>query len=261
MSAMTNTFETYVLNAARGTTTTAPAKVYVGLFLLSPTETGTAGPEASYTGYARQEVTFGAPTTSGTTVSCSNSNQITFPTPDTAAGTVTYAAICDAASGGNVLVYKQLTDAIVLTNETSPRFAIGEIVLSMIGGDMSATYKTKVLNFLRGSNLTGFSPYLAMYDGDPANGGTELAGAEYARVALTFGAPAEQVSGQMQISNSAAAQSPSATSDWGSWQHTAIMTAATSGDIFYSHSNAATYPMKNGAQAYIAAGAINLAIN
>ena len=261
MSAMTNIFETYVLNAARGTTTTAPAAVYVGLFLSSPTESGTAGTEASYTGYARQQVTFGSPASSGATVSCSNTNQITFPTPDTASGTVTYAAICDSPSGGNVLVYKQLTDAIVLTSETSPRFAIGEIVLSMTSGDMHPEYKATVLNYLRGSNLTGFTPYLAMFDGDPVSGGAELSGAEYARVGLTFSAPVEQVSGQMQISNSNAAQSPAASSDWGSWAYTAIMTAASGGDIFYSHGNASTYPMRNGAQAYVEAGAINLSIN
>ena len=261
MSAMTNAFETAVLNVARGTTATAPAGVYLGLFLSSPTETGVAGTEVSYTGYVRQQISFGSPTASGTTVSMSNSSQISFPIPDVSAGTVTFAAICDAASGGNVLVYKELTDPLVLTSEISPRFSIGELILTMTGGYMSNEFKQKVLNYLRGTSITGFSPYLALYNSSPEDGGTELSGTNYARLALTFGAPAEQTSGQMQILNTNSVESGAATSNWGSWTHSAIMTAATGGSVFYYYPNEASYPMSNGAQVYVDAGTIGLSIN
>lgn len=261
MSAMTNIFEQYVLNAARSTTTTAPAEVYVALFLSSPTETGTAGTEASYTGYARQTVTLDTPTTTGTTVATSNTNQIVFPTPPTASGTVTYAAICDSSSGGNVLVYKALASPITLTSETSPRFNAGEIVLTLAAGDMDPTYKVTVLNFLRGSNLVGFSPYLALYNGDPTATGTELSGTGYARLSLTFGSPTEQVSGQMQMSNTNAAQTAAANANWGTFAYGVVMTDVSGGNRYYYKQNAATYAMNNGAQVYIASGAINVAVN
>lgn len=261
MSSMTNTFETYVLNAARGITTQAPGAVYVGLLLSNPTETGAAGTEVSYSGYARQAVTLSTPTAEGTTVSCSNTGQIIFPTPTAAAGTAMYAALYDASEGGNMLVYKALPTPIVLTSETSPRFNVGEIVLTMAGGDMDPAYKQLVLNFLRGVNLTGFEPYLAMYNGDPTADGTELSGTEYARLPLVFSQPTEQVSGQMQIANTNAAQSQPATSNWGNWEYGVIMTAATGGDRFYYKQNAASYAMNNGAQAYIIAGATSVSIN
>lgn len=261
MSVMTNTFETYVLNAARGITTTAPTAVYVALFLSNPTETGTAGVEVSYTGYARQALALSTPTAEGNSVSCFNTDQIIFPTPDAASGTVLYAAIMDAATGGNMLVYKGLSTPITLTSETSPRFNVGEISLTMATGDMDPDYKATVLNFLRGGNLTGFQPFFALYNGDPTEAGVELSGTGYARLALTFDQPSEQVSGQMQIANSNVAQSAPATSNWGSWAYGVVMTAETGGSRYFYKQNTASYPMTNGAQAYISAGAITIAVN
>lgn len=261
MSVMTNYFETLVLNAFRGTTATAPAKVYAALFLSDPTETGTAGTEAAYTGYVRKEITFASPTTSGANVTTQNSAEIIFPTPTAAAGTVTHVAIMDASSGGNMLVYKQLSSPITLTSETAPRFAIGEIALAMNAGNLDPTFKVKIFNYLRATNLTGFSPYLAMFNGDPLNGGTELSGTGYARLSMTFDTPAEQVSGQMQSANTNAAQSAAAAVTWGTFAYGVIMTAQTAGDKAFYKANIAEYTMNNGAQVYIAAGAIKIALN
>ena len=112
MSAMTNHFEQLILNTMRGITAVAPANVYVALFLSDPTETGVAGTEADYTGYVRQTLELDTPTASGTTVTCKNTSQVTFPTPEANVGTVTHAAIMDAQTGGNVLIYKQLDNPI-----------------------------------------------------------------------------------------------------------------------------------------------------
>lgn len=261
MSVMTNTFETYVLSVLLGTTTSAPAKVYAALFLSSPTETGTAGTEASYSGYARQEITLDTPTADGTTVSTANTNQIIFPTPSTSSGTVVYAAICDAASGGNVLVYKALASQIVLTSETSPRFNVGEIVLTLAAGDADPVFKTSILNFLRGTDLTGVTPYLAMFNGDPNAAGAELSGSGYARLALVFGSPAEQVGGQMQTSNTNSVQSAAASANWGSYAYGVVMSASTGGTRLFYKQNSASYPMNNGAQVYLTANSVNIAVN
>lgn len=261
MSAMTNIFETTILNTMRNITANAPAKVYIGLFLSSPTETGTAGTEVAYSSYARQELALSSPTAEGTSVSCSNLQEITFPTPTATAGTATYAAICDAATGGNVLVYKELSNPIALTSETSPRFAVGEIKLTMSGGNMDPSFKTRVLNYLRGSTINGFEPYLAMYNGDPTSGGVELSGTGYARMGLIFDTPEEQVSGQMMTQNTNAAQSAAASSNWGTWSFGVIMDAASAGNRVWYKQNAGNYSMANGARAYITAGAVTLALN
>jgi len=261
MSAMTNPFEATMLNTMRATTAVAPGTLYAGLFLSDPTETGTAGTEASYVGYARQVVTFTSPATVGTTVSISNSATITFPTPPGASGTVLYATLHDAANGGNVLVYKALSNPIPLTSETSPRFAAGEIVLTMTGGNLDPTFKVKILNYLRGTNITGFTPYLALYSGDPTTSGTELSGSGYARLELTFDTPAEQVSGQMQTANTNSVESAAASVNWGTWAYGVIMDASTAGNRVWYKANAGSYVMNNGAKATVSVGAITLALN
>lgn len=261
MSVMTNYFETLVLDAFRGTTKTAPLKVYGALFLSDPTETGTAGTEVSYTGYARREVSLAAPSTNGVNVTTQNLSQVIFATPPAAAGTVTHFGIVDSSAAGNVLVYKQLSTPITLTSETAPRFAAGEIALAMNGGNLDPSFKVKIFNFLRGANLAGFSPYIAMFDGDPMSGGTELSGAGYARMALIFDTPTEQVSGQMQSQNTNAVQSAEAGANWGIYAYGVIMTAQTAGDKTFYKANVAGYSMNNGAQAYIAAGSIKIALN
>lgn len=261
MSVMTNHFENIVLSAARGATTAAPAKLYMALFLSDPTETGTAGVELTYGQYARQEVTFSAPATTADTVSTSNTNRITFGMPDASGMVVTHAAVMDAQTGGNMLLFKALASPITLTTETSPRFAVGEIIFSLAAGNMDVAYKAKVLNFLRGANIDGFSPYFAMYSGDPASGGAELVGTGYKRLPLEFGEPTEQVSGQMQIANTNAAESERALTSWGTWTHGVIMTAETGGERWFSKANVGQYPMTNGAQAYINPDSIKVAVN
>lgn len=261
MSVMTNYFETAILNTMRNITATAPSAVYVALFLSDPTESGTAGTEVTYQGYARQAVTFTTPSSSGTTITCSNSDQIVFPTPNSAAGTVTHIGIMDAPSGGNMLVYKSLNDPITLTSETAPRFNVGEISLSLSGGNLDPTFKTKILNYLRGTSISGFSPYLALYAGDPQSGGSELSGTGYARMELVFDTPEEQISGQMQSANTNATQTSPASSNWGNWSFGVIMDAQAAGNRVWYKENAGTYTMNNGAQAYITAGAVTIALN
>lgn len=261
MSVMTNYYERAVLNAARGITTTAPATVYVALFQSDPTETGVAGVELTYQDYVRQELILSAPTTSGNEVKVDNLNLITFPLPDTSGMVVTHAAVMDSQVGGNMLIHTPLVEPIKLTTETSPRFAIGEIIFTLAAGNMDVTYKPKVFNLLRGINLDGFTPYFAMYNGDPANGGGELSGTDYARLPLEFDEPAEQVSGQMQIANANAAESKRALTPWGTWTHGVIMTAETGGSRWFYKANKGEYPMKNGAQAYLIPGSIKVAVN
>lgn len=261
MSLMTNTFERMVLNTMLGTTAQAPAQVYVALFLSSPTESGQGGTEVSYQDYARQPLNLSAPVVNGTTVTVSNTEDIAFVVPNTSAGTVTHVAIMDAVTGGNVLVYAAIPNPIALTMETQPKFLIGDIVLTMAGGNMHPNFKAKVLNLLRGTNIAGFEPYLALYGGDPTASGAELNGSGYARLPLVFEEPAEQVSGQMRTVNTNQVATAAATSDWGIWTHGVIMDGATGGNPVWYRANAGSYNMNNGARANVAAGAVVIGIN
>lgn len=60
----TNHFEEIMLNLARGISASAPETMYLALYLNDPGDDG-AGTEVSYSGYARQPITFSAPAASG----------------------------------------------------------------------------------------------------------------------------------------------------------------------------------------------------
>jgi len=74
--------------------------------------------------------------------------------------------------------------------------------------------------------------YLALYTSDPTGSdtGTEVSGAGYERVEITFGAPALQ-DGKQTIKNSVKVEFPVAQSDWGTVTHVGIRTADTGGDL------------------------------
>lgn len=86
-----------------GVAYTAPATLYVGLFTSDPGETG-SGTEVSGGSYARQTIAF---TVTG--AQASNTAAVEFPTATASWGTITYAAIYDALSGGNLLASGALT--------------------------------------------------------------------------------------------------------------------------------------------------------
>ena len=90
-----------------GNAYTAPATLYVGL-QTSASSDSAAGTEVSGGGYARQSASF---TVSGTNpTEAATTAAIEFPVATADWGTVTHAAVYDAATGGNMLAYAQLTD-------------------------------------------------------------------------------------------------------------------------------------------------------
>lgn len=255
----TNYFETAILNLLRGTSITAPSTVYLALFLNNPTETGAAGTEIAYTGYARKSISFSTPAEMNNGIGIENSQEITFPTAPTAAGTVTHVGIMDSLTGGNMLVYGELTDPLVVNAGEAPVVVAGEASW-WLSGNMSNTYKTKVLNVLRGQNCPGFTPYLALFNGNPDSGGSELNGTGYSRHAITFGAPSEQTSGQMMIQNSARVSTSRAAAAWGNWSYTAVYDAASNGNpVFFASRTSKEF--RKGLMAIVDIGNMKLAVN
>lgn len=90
-----------------GTAYTAPTTLYVGLHTSASSDSA-AGTEVSGGSYARQTASF---TVSGTTpTEATTGAAIEFPTATASWGTVTYAGVYDALTGGNLLAYAELTD-------------------------------------------------------------------------------------------------------------------------------------------------------
>jgi len=126
MSEMSNYLENALINGTlRATSYTAPTTVYVALYTSDPTDADT-GTEVSGGSYARQSVTFAAPSNGVST----NSADITFPTATAAQGTVTHIGIRDALTSGNLLYHTPL--------DASKTIDLGDI-FKITTGNLSVT--------------------------------------------------------------------------------------------------------------------------
>lgn len=127
VGAFSNYLENQVMNhILRNIPYTSPAAVYVALYTSDPTADNT-GTEVSGGGYARQQVTFGAPTDGVV----SNTADINFPVATADWGTITHAAIFDAATGGNMLIYGPLNAAKTISAGDQYRIPAGQLTVSI----------------------------------------------------------------------------------------------------------------------------------
>lgn len=249
-----------VLNTLLGVTFPAPSKCWLALYLSDPGESGSAGVEVSYTGYQRMEVQFSAPAQTSGGLGVQSLSDLTFPTPPAAVGTVTHIGVLDSLVGGNMLARVELVEPLSIGAEEPPVLLAGDVLLYLTG-DLSRAWMTRVLNLFRGQSLQGTTPYYALWNGSPEAGGSELSGENYQRVPLTFSAPAEQSSGQVLVRNSAPASFPRPTTAWGTWTHTAVYTASSSGEPIWIKARAEPKEIKRGYMPRIAEGSVVLGLN
>lgn len=104
---------------------TAPATLYVALFTSDPGEAGT-GTEVSGGSYARQTIAF---TVTGS--QASNTAAVEFPTATASWGTITYAAVYDAVSGGNLLASGALTTSKTIASGDVLRIPAGDFDIDL----------------------------------------------------------------------------------------------------------------------------------
>lgn len=117
----------HVLGAA---TYTPPATVYIALFTAAPTDAG-GGTEVSGGSYARVSVTNNDtnwPAASGGIKN--NGTEITFPTASANWGTIVAMGIFDAASGGNLLFWGDLSQSVVIDTSDTFTFPIGNVEIT-----------------------------------------------------------------------------------------------------------------------------------
>lgn len=142
---LSNYLATALLNQVfRNTAYTRPTTHYLALYTSNPTASDT-GQEVSGGAYARQAVTFGAPTsenytqyhpTTGQVVTVSkrtikNNADIVLPTATADWGQITHIGIRDEATGGNLLYFGSLeTPRSILINDIF-KMLTGQIVLTL----------------------------------------------------------------------------------------------------------------------------------
>ena len=127
MAEMSNYLENALINATlRNTSYTSPSVVYVGLYTSDPTDADT-GTEVTGGSYARQSVTFGAPSNGVST----NSAAIEFPQATASWGTVGWIGIEDAVSGGNLLYHTALDTSKTIENGDIFKIAIGNLSVTL----------------------------------------------------------------------------------------------------------------------------------
>ena len=256
----TNYFEQMILNVLRGSTAAAPSACYIGLFLTNPGETGTAGQEMNYTGYRRQQINFSAPAAMENGIGIMNAADITFPTAPSAAGSVAYIGVFDSLTSGNMLIYGQLEEEQSVEAQEAPVIVAGEAKW-WLSGDMTNTFKTAILNLLRGVSVEGVTPHLALFTDSPDNGGVELSGDNYARLPLSFSAPAQQPTGECKITTTTDVSTARASSVWGTWGYTAVMSSLSGGNPLFGKEKSPAKIMRVGLLVTCAAGDLSLAVN
>lgn len=101
------------------------APVYLALHTADPTVTGLPGTEVAGGGYARQRITFSAASSKTVT----STNAIDFP--GMPACTVTYLAVWNATSSGNMIYSFALDTPIVVSTDGEFLAAAGDIALSL----------------------------------------------------------------------------------------------------------------------------------
>lgn len=159
-----------------------------------------------------------------------------------------------------MLARSELTESLVIGANEPPVFLAGD-VLFYLTGNMSNAFKTKLLNLFRGTSILGISPHFSLWNGSPEETGSELAGDNYARVALTFSAPSEQASGQMLVQNSLAVSFNRPSTPWGVWTYSAIYSAATGGEPVYLQELTEAITIKKGYMPTIDVGALKVGLN
>ena len=127
MSEMSNYLENALINATlRNTSYTSPTTVYLALYTSDPTDAD-AGTECSGTSYARQAITFGAPSNGVST----NSAAIEFPQAGGSWGTITHIGIRDALTTGNLLYHTPLDASKTIATGDVFRVAIGSLSVTL----------------------------------------------------------------------------------------------------------------------------------
>lgn len=127
MAEMSNYLENALINAVlRNTSYTSPTTTYLALYTSDPTDADT-GTEISGGSYARQAITFGAPSNGVTT----NSSAVEFPQATADWGVISHVAIRDAVTSGNLLFHTALDASKTINNGDIFKITSGNLSVTL----------------------------------------------------------------------------------------------------------------------------------
>lgn len=125
-----NASKQMVLNfLCRNQSVAQPTQLFLALYSTNPTDAD-VGTEANYAGYQRQAVTFGAPTISGGSANITNIAIVQFNVVPSASGTIAFAALRTAQTGGDLVYYGTLAATYQLNQGVQPIVPIGALTVS-----------------------------------------------------------------------------------------------------------------------------------
>jgi len=234
--------------------------MFIGLFLSSPGKGGTSGAELSYTGYTRMPLQFTTPAPEGAGIGIRNVSQVTFPQSPINAGEARFVGVFDNPAGGNMFMFGELTEGLQVNMGDSPVLLVNEVLFFNIG-DLSNNYKTRLFNVVRGTALNGFAPFLALFNGNPQAGGSEITGSNYQRQQMAFGAPAVSPGGYSVISNTARVDFPRPASDWGNCNHVAIFDAQSGGNLVWFQQKSTPMVLNRGVMPFVNTGGVTVGVS
>jgi hypothetical protein len=126
MAAISDYYENKIIDhMLRAQAFTPPSTIYLALYTVAPTDAG-GGTEVSGGGYARQSFTL----TAASGGASSNSADITFPTATADWGTIVAVGIFDASTGGNLLMWANLTTSKTVNSGDTFKINAGDLDIS-----------------------------------------------------------------------------------------------------------------------------------
>lgn len=126
-----NFLEEAILNYFfRGQAVSRPTNLYLALYKTNPTDSDT-GSEVTGGGYARQVVSFTAPSQQGDRGTITNANAVEFSQATGDWGEFAYFGVRDAKDGGNLLVYGTFNKPQTVNEGTQFAIKQGDLSVSV----------------------------------------------------------------------------------------------------------------------------------
>jgi hypothetical protein len=107
-----------------------PTTLYLALLSTAPSGSGIGTSEVTYDGYQRQAVTFGTITSSGGSSAIANEAVLTFGVVPSASGNISYCALMDAQTNGNMIYFGPLAATYALNVGVQPIVPVGSLTVS-----------------------------------------------------------------------------------------------------------------------------------
>jgi hypothetical protein len=235
-----------------------PATVYLALFTADPGDAGSVSNEATYTGYARKSISFGA----AASRSIAQNAQVDFDQCTGGSETITHWGLMESGTKttDDMMAYGAFTTGKGVSAGYTPYVESAEVVVTFSAGAVATGYADDILDWLfRAQSLSQpTNIYIALFstacsDSTP---GTELSGSGYARIQCD----AWDASSGGASENTNTVMSAAATGDWSQAIYAALYDAV-SGGTYMIYINCNDLTVLNGEKARFLAGEFDVTLD